>query len=101
VTWTSSGLVRSGLTRLADARNAAISTEGRFDVAYNAAHALSLAACGASDIGRRTDISYFRCCPIHSVSAPRYGRFSQNATMCAIALNMGAGQTSGNDCLQT
>jgi hypothetical protein len=38
------GLVRSGLTRLADARNAAISIEGRFDVAYNAAHALCLAA---------------------------------------------------------
>ena len=38
------GLVRSGLTRLADARNAAISMEGRFDVAYNAAHALCLAS---------------------------------------------------------
>jgi len=38
------GLVRSGLTRLADARNAAISIESRFDVAYNASHALCLAA---------------------------------------------------------
>lgn len=38
------GLVRSGLTRLADARNPAISIESRFDVTYNAAHALCLAA---------------------------------------------------------
>ena len=38
------GLVRSGLARLADADNAALSLEGRFDLAYNAAHALCLAA---------------------------------------------------------
>ena len=38
------GLVRSGLARLADAQNIAVSIEGRFDVAYNAAHALCLAA---------------------------------------------------------
>ena len=40
----SAGLERSGLTRLADARNEANSLESRFDLAYNAAHALSLAA---------------------------------------------------------
>ena len=38
------GLVRSGRNRLADARNAGISLEGRFDLAYNAAHAYCLAA---------------------------------------------------------
>ena len=38
------GLVRSGLARLADANNAALSLEGCFDLAYNAAHALCLAA---------------------------------------------------------
>lgn len=38
------GLKRSGLARLADAGNAANSVEGRFDLAYNAAHALCLAA---------------------------------------------------------
>ncbi len=38
------GLVRSGLARLADAGNVSLSLEGRFDLAYNAAHALSLAA---------------------------------------------------------
>lgn len=39
-----SGLIRSGKARLADAANPALSLEGRFDLAYNAAHALCLAA---------------------------------------------------------
>ncbi len=38
------GLVHSGRTRLNDARQDTLSIEGRFDLAYNAAHALSLAA---------------------------------------------------------
>ena len=38
------GLKRSGLARLQDAGNGDLSLEGRFDLAYNAAHALSLAA---------------------------------------------------------
>ncbi len=38
------GLRRSGLARLKDARNKTLSLESRFDLAYNAAHALSLAA---------------------------------------------------------
>ena len=38
------GLLRSGLARLNDAGNAGLSLESRFDLAYNAAHALCLAA---------------------------------------------------------
>ncbi len=38
------GLKRSGLARLKDASNTALSVESRFDLAYNAAHALCLAA---------------------------------------------------------
>lgn len=38
------GLVRSGRVRLVDARKATNSVESRFDLAYNAAHALCLAA---------------------------------------------------------
>ncbi len=37
-------LKHSGVTRLSDAANATNSLEGRFDLAYNAAHALCLAA---------------------------------------------------------
>jgi hypothetical protein len=38
------GLKRSGQARLRDAVNPTLSLEGRFDLAYNAAHALCLAA---------------------------------------------------------
>ena len=38
------GLVRSGRVRLMDAENPVLALESRFDLAYNAAHALSLAA---------------------------------------------------------
>lgn len=38
------GLRRSGLARLKDTAHSGLSLEGRFDLAYNAAHALCLAA---------------------------------------------------------
>lgn len=38
------GLVHSGRARLRDATNRELAVESRFDLAYNAAHALSLAA---------------------------------------------------------
>ena len=38
------GLKRSGLARLKDAGTTTLSLEGRFDLAYNAAHALCFAA---------------------------------------------------------
>jgi hypothetical protein len=43
------GLLKSGKARLRDARNQSLALESRFDLAYNAAHALCLAAlrrCG-------------------------------------------------------
>lgn len=38
------GLIHSGRVRLKDAHNNTLALESRFDLAYNAAHALSLAA---------------------------------------------------------
>lgn len=38
------GLIRSARSRLTDSANPALALESRFDLAYNAAHALSLAA---------------------------------------------------------
>ena len=38
------GLLRTGSARLADARRSSLALESRFDLAYNAAHALCLAA---------------------------------------------------------
>ena len=55
------GLLRSGTVRLADAKNENLSKESRFDLAYNAAHALSLAAL--RDAGYRSESRYlvFQC----------------------------------------
>lgn len=50
------GLVRSGKARLEDARKAELSPESRFDLAYGAAHALSLAALRSH--GYRSDSRY-------------------------------------------
>ena len=50
------GLLRSGAVRLADAKNGDLSKESRFDLAYNAAHALSLAAL--RDAGYRSESRY-------------------------------------------
>jgi hypothetical protein len=38
------GLLRTGIARLVDATNDALAIESRFDLAYNAAHSLCLAA---------------------------------------------------------
>ncbi len=55
------GLVRSGRARLTDARKSDLSYESRFDLAYNAAHALSLAALRRQ--GYRSENRYlvFQC----------------------------------------
>ena len=50
------GLVRSARSRLTDAGNPALALESRFDLAYNAAHALSLAALRRQ--GYRSDNRY-------------------------------------------
>lgn len=55
------GLIRSAKARLADARNSSLATESRFDLAYNASHALALAALRR--LGYRSDNRYlvFQC----------------------------------------
>ena len=57
------GLVRSGRTRLADARVTSLSLGGRFDLAYNASHAFALATLRWH--GYRSDNRYlvFQCLP--------------------------------------
>jgi hypothetical protein len=57
------GLLRSARARLTDAHNGMLSIESRFDLAYNAAHALALAALRWH--GYRSDKRYmvFQCIP--------------------------------------
>lgn len=54
-------MIASGLARLNDARNEELNIESRFDLAYNAAHALSLAALRLA--GYRSEHRYivFQC----------------------------------------
>jgi hypothetical protein len=55
------GLLRSAKARLTDAGNASLAIESRFDLAYNASHALALAALRSH--GYRSDNRYivFQC----------------------------------------
>lgn len=63
------GLVRSGELRLADAQKQVLSLESRFDLAYNAGHALALAALRR--LGYRFDNRYlvFQTLP-HTLGVP-------------------------------
>ena len=63
------GLQQSGEARLRDAANKKLSLESRFDLAYNAAHALSLA--GLRRLGLRSDNRYivFQSLP-HTLGVP-------------------------------
>ena len=62
------GLQRSGLARLRDASNATLSLEGRFDLAYNAAHALCLAALRLKGYRPANRYIVFQVLPHHSTS---------------------------------
>ena len=63
------GLIASGVARMRDAENETLSFESRFDLAYNAAHALSLAALRCR--GYRSDNRYlvFQTLP-HTIGLP-------------------------------
>ena len=56
-----SGLIRSGTARLADAKKAGLSLESRFDLAYDAAHALSLAALRIAGYRAENRYLVFQC----------------------------------------
>ncbi len=55
------GLVRSGLKRLDDAARRELSLESRFDLAYNAAHALALAALRVRGYRASSRYIVFQC----------------------------------------
>lgn len=65
------GLVRSGQVRLKDAVNTTLSLESRFDLAYNAAHALSLTALRWHGYRSENRYQVFQCLTHHSVRRAR------------------------------
>ena len=63
------GLVHSGKVKLEDAKNESLSMESRFDLAYNAAHSLSLAALRCHGYRSETRYLVFQCLT-HTVDLP-------------------------------
>ena len=55
------GLLRVGRARLADSRRAELALESRFDLAYNAAHALALAALRRKGFRAANRYLVFQC----------------------------------------
>ena len=73
------GLLRSGENRLTDAKNESLNKESRFDLAYNAAHALALAALRGA--GYRSESRYlvFQCTQHTLDLAPEHWRILDQA----------------------
>lgn len=71
------GLLRTGRARLADAGNTTLALESRFDLAYNAAHALCLAALRTTGYRAANRYIVFQLLPhtsgcINSIQNPRH-----------------------------
>ena len=64
------GLVRSGIRRLGDATLKELSLEGRFDLAYNATHALALAALRYRGYRSQSRYLVFQCLQ-HTIGLPQ------------------------------
>lgn len=88
------GLKRSGLARLKDAANPVNSLESRFDLAYNAAHALSLAALRRKGFRPHQRYIVFQMLPHTLGLGPEVGACSISVTRSEIWVNTRAISTS-------
>ncbi len=88
------GLERSGLDRLNDAANKSNSLAGRFDLAYNAAHALSLAALRYHGCRPSHRYIVFQVLPHTLGLGPEVWRFCPSVMTFVISVNMKATSTS-------
>jgi hypothetical protein len=78
------GLVRTGLARLKDAENESNSLEGRFDLAYGAAHALCLAALRHHGFRASKRYIVFQVLPDTLGLGRRCGASCRSVTTCEI-----------------
>ncbi|CAN5161049.1 hypothetical protein BH24PSE2_BH24PSE2_20250 [soil metagenome] len=67
------GLLHSGLCRLADAERSDLSLASRFDLGYNAAHALALVALRARGYRSKSRYLVFQCLQ-HTIDLPHEQR---------------------------
>ena len=94
------GLLTSGAERLADARNEGLALSSRFDLAYNAAHAFSLAALRWH--GYRSENRYlvFQALRIPSGCQRRRGGCWPRRTNCATSRSTKGISTSMRHCCE-
>ena len=64
------GLLTAGRAKLKDAGTASLSLESRFDLAYNAAHALALAALRWHGYRSENRFAVFQCL-VHTIELPQ------------------------------
>ena len=95
------GLQQSGRRRLADAENQANSLESRFDLAYNAAHALCLAALRRSGYRATNRYIVFQVLPHTLGVGPEVCVCWPSAMTSAIAESTKAICMSTSACLPT
>lgn len=81
------GLKKSGLARLKDAKNTSLAIESRFDLAYNAAHSLCLAALRAKGYRSGNRYIVFQVLPHTLGLGAEVCAFWTNATTPAIWAN--------------
>ena len=73
------GLIQRGLVKIEDYKRADLSTDSRFDLAYNAAHALCLAALRQSGYRSENRFIVFQCTQ-HTIGLePSYWRVLSDA----------------------
>ena len=88
------GLLRSGEARLTDAANRVLSLESRFDLAYNAAHAMALAALRLRGYRSENRFLVFQVLPHTLGLPPRRGECSRRGTRRATWRSTRAPSTS-------
>ncbi|WP_063828496.1 hypothetical protein [Bradyrhizobium japonicum] len=81
------GLVASAGKRLNDARNDGLSPESRFDLAYNASHALALAALRRLGGSQNRYVVFQALVHTVTISIQRYLACSQDVTTSATRSN--------------
>ena len=91
-------LKRSGFVRLADAEKVSNSLESRFDLAYSASHALSLAALRYTGYRSAKRYVVFQALPHTLGLGPEVWRVLAKVTRFATAASTKAISTSTSDC---
>ncbi len=76
------GLLKSGKARLKDAQNSALASESRFDLAYNAAHSIALAALRSRGYRASNRYIVFQAVPLVTDLGPEVWRVLSKAHDC-------------------